>query len=248
MQDSPPLVLLPHELPEPATPNDEAVSTDDVTQITTPESSSTTDAHAELVVTPATEVADTSADAQNKTSILAQESQSFNSRLAAWQLGSKLSLAALANDRGVAKDKVASWLAQSRQLATTLNTVFAALPPTGAADQSGKPSRGVLRYLSQHRAQIVHRLSQHHGAGHAALFDVAVNSNMLLVLYQPGSPDSIAITAAIGESAAHSELPSELVEPLLESISSGADPVEVRKQVQRFHAEVERRLGGATER
>jgi hypothetical protein len=122
------------------------------------------------------------------------------------------------------------------------------LPPTGAAGQLGNPSRDVLNYLFQQSAQLSRQLTDGYGADHAALYEVAVKSNLLLVLYQPGSSTTGAIAAAIRDAAPRAKLPEAAVKPLLELVSTGAQPADVRKQVQRLHAQVEQHLGQRVER
>ena len=69
----------------------------------------------------ATTVPDTANSAPSKT------------RLDAWLLGSHLSLAALANDRGLAPENVQKWLDSAKLHAAALGAVVGDLPETGAA-------------------------------------------------------------------------------------------------------------------
>ena len=103
-------------------------------------------------------------------------------------------------------------------------------------------------YLFQQSALLSRHLANIYGTDHAALYEIAVKSNLLLVMYQPGSSTTGAIVAAIRDAAPRAKLPDAAVKPLLELVSNGADPVEVRKHVQRLHAQVERYLGQRVER
>ncbi len=106
----------------------------------------------------------------------------------AWLLGSNLSLAALANDRAAAADKVADWFDKSQRLAKLLDTTVADLPPRPAADQIDPRADKAMEYLFNEGQTIGRHLATQFGDDHAALFELAVKSNILLVLYQPGAP------------------------------------------------------------
>jgi hypothetical protein len=67
------------------------------------------------------------------------------------------------------------------------------------------------------------------------------------VLYSPGSSSVDAISTAISEAAPRANLPVELWQPLRDMLAANADPAEVRKAVQKFHAEVERHLAESAE-
>jgi len=171
-----------------------------------------------------------------------------NTELAAWQLGGKLSLAALANDRGVAAESVQNWLADCRSLAATLGTATADLPEPAAADDGQAASRAVLNYLLSQGQRIGRDLARRHGGRHPALFEVAMKSNLLRVLYEPDSLATAKLSAAIADAAKRAELPAESWQPLSDALAAKADLAELRKAVQRMHADVERHLAEQVER
>jgi hypothetical protein len=177
----------------------------------------------------------------------AAESAAVTTRLDAWLLGSHLSLAALANDRGVAAENVQKWLESAKQHAVTLGVQIGDLPEAAAAGNSQSTSRQVLNFLFVQGQQIGRQLAKQHGADHAALVEVAVKSNLLRVLYTPGSAATTAVSDAIARAAPQAALPAELWQPLLDLLTAKADATEVRKAVQSFHAEVERHLAPAAE-
>lgn len=172
---------------------------------------------------------------------MAPSSNASNSRLDTWQLGSKLSLTALANDRGLSAEKVQHGMAYCQQLAAGLGTTVAELPEPGLATSSGRPaSRQVLNYLLFVQGQQVGReLASRHGADHAALFEVATKSNLLLVLYVPGASSASAISEAISQAAPRAQLPAKMWQPLLNLVAARADAAEVRQAIRSFHADVE---------
>jgi hypothetical protein len=167
-------------------------------------------------------------------------------RLDAWLLGSHLSLAALANDRGLAPENVQKWLESAKVHAAALGVPVADLPEKSGID-SQTTSRKVLSYLFVQGQQIGRELARQHGADHAALVEVALKSNLLRVMYSPGSGTTEAISGAIAQAAPRADLPPTLWQPLLDLLAAKADPAEVRKAVQSFHAEVERNLAPAAE-
>jgi hypothetical protein len=169
-----------------------------------------------------------------------------NPRLDAWQLGSKLSLAALANDRGIASESVQQGLADCKSLAVRLGTTVADLPETALA--GNRPaSRQVLNHLFQQGQQIGRDLADQQGPEGAALFEVALKSNLLLVLYTPRSTSADAIADAISQAAPRAQLPASLWQPLVKMVTAKVDGADVRKAVKTFHAAVEQHLAGRAE-
>jgi hypothetical protein len=168
-----------------------------------------------------------------------------NPRLGAWRLGSKLSLVALANDRGIGSDSVAPGLEYCKSLAAKLGGSVADLPASGLAG-SRPASRQVLDYLFHQGQQIGRDLTDRHGAEAAALFEVALKSNLLLVLYTPRSSAAGAIADAISQAAPRAELPAGLWEPLVNTVIAKADGFQVRKAVKTFHTAVEQHLAERT--
>jgi hypothetical protein len=170
-----------------------------------------------------------------------------STRLDAWLLGSHLSLAALANDRGVAAQNVQRWLESAKLHAGNLGVTLGDLPAAAAAANSQTTSRQVLSYLLVEGQQVGRELTEKHGADHAALVEVAVKSNLLRVLYSPGSAAAEAISTAISQAAPRAELAPHLWQPLVDMVAAKADAAEVRKAVQKFHADVEQHLSPAVE-
>jgi hypothetical protein len=95
--------------------------------------------------------------------------------------------------------------------------------------------------------QVGRELTEKHGADHAALVEVAVKSNLLRVLYSPGSAAAEAISTAISQAAPRAELAPHLWQPLVDMVAAKADAAEVRKAVQKFHTDVEQHLSPAVE-
>ncbi len=166
-------------------------------------------------------------------------------RLAAWLLGSKLSLASLAHGRGASGDDVQKLMDQSRSLARFFGIQISDIPARplgGYAD--GAASDKSLGYLLEQSQMIGSELAERHGAEYAALFEMAVKSNLLLVLYQPDAPTVEAIADAISQAGSRANLTAELAKPLLNVLERQASPADVRTAVDRFHKEVDLYLSG----
>ena len=113
--------------------------------------------------------------------IPAASNPASNTRRVAWLLGAKLSLAALSNDRGGNADEVAKWFGQSQSLAKSLGTHVDPLP---AATSAGPSNAGVDFVFTQGQ-RIGNDLATRYDASHAALFELAAKSSILIALYEP---------------------------------------------------------------
>lgn len=178
---------------------------------------------------------------------IASRPASPNTRRAAWQLGSRLSLAALANDRGLAPDNVPKWFDEARSAAKLLGTSIPDLPESSAAVGSGLVSQIVLDYLEIQYDRIARLLRQRQGPEVAALFEVALKSNYLLVLYSPGSSEANSISAAISRAAPQARLPAELWKPLVDTLGKRSSLSDVRAAVRKMHNDTDQYLATAAE-
>lgn len=175
------------------------------------------------------------------------ESNAFpESRLAAWSLGSTLSLAAIANDRALPEDRVDGWYERARQQAEALGTSVADLPPRPNADQVDPQGHRAMEYLLAQSEVIGPHLAGSFGDDHNALFEVALKSNLLLVRYQPQGPVGELLAAAISEASERAALPPEMVEPVLTLVEQGAPWMDVRNAVFDMHEQVKQYLSPTT--
>ena len=168
--------------------------------------------------------------------------EAWTARRAAWLLGSKLSLAALANEHGAPAVEVQKLFGQSSALAKKLGIPLGDLPARAAASVARPASDLALDYLFTEGQKIGGALATQKGAEYAALFEVAVKSNILLVIYKPGVPATEAIAAAIEKAAARAKLPETLTRPLLDALAAKATMVDVRKAVYELHAATDKYL------
>lgn len=156
-----------------------------------------------------------------------------------------MSLAALAHDRGVAKDKVPAWFAQAKSAAKQLGATVAELPAPAATTETNPASKNVMNYLLIDGQRIGRELTKQHGPEAAALFEVAIKSNLLLLLYTPGSAEGASIADAITQAAPRARLPADLCRPLIDALDRQLPPSDVRLAVQKMHTDVTQYLSGS---
>lgn len=156
-----------------------------------------------------------------------------------------MSLAALAHDRGVAKSKVPAWFSQAQVAAKQLGVTVTDLPAPAASSNPDPASRQVMNYLLVDGQRIGRELTKQHGADAAALFEVAVKSNLLLLLYAPGSAEGASIADAITQAAPRAKLPAELWRPLVDALDRQLSPSDVRPIVQKMNTDVTQYLAGS---
>lgn len=169
-----------------------------------------------------------------------------STRRVAWSLGSNLSIAALANDRGAPADRVAAWYDTARQQAKLFEVELAPLPPRPAANAIDPQSTRAMDYLFAEGQTIGGELATQCGDDHAALFELALKSNLLLVRYEPGAPIVKSLSAAVSPAAERAKLPPELCAPLLKLLSESAPAKTVREAVFQLHDEVDHYLSTGT--
>jgi hypothetical protein len=165
-----------------------------------------------------------------------------SSRRIAWLLGSKLSLAALTNDRGDTPDETAKLFSQSRTLAEMLSTTVADLPPIAPPNSPRPNFDRSLEYLFAQGQQIGRVLANQYGNDHAALLELAVKSNILLALYRPRARSIEALSTAIEQAGGRSGLPTKLWQPLMDAITGNVPAEELRQVVYRMHSDTDRYL------
>ena len=166
-------------------------------------------------------------------------------RYAIWTLGSRLSLAALAHDRQMAANSIPTWLDEARSACKVLGTTVPELPEPGQGADKSQPSPQVMDYLLSQGQRIGRELSKQYGAEQAALFEVALKSNLLLLLYNPGSDATNSIATSISRAAPQAKLPQELWLPVVERIGQKGSLDDVRKAVQQMHRDVSGYLANA---
>jgi hypothetical protein len=112
-------------------------------------------------------------------------------KAASWLFGSKLSLAAIGHGRNVKKETVDRLLNDANSIGKELGVDVKPFPPK--SDTDAKTMATLIHYLIKGDGwssgnELVKKYSREHGI----LFEVAVKSNLLLILYIPGNDSGIA--------------------------------------------------------
>jgi len=97
-----------------------------------------------------------------------------------------------------------------------------------------------VSYLIAEGKRVGPQLASKYGTDHAALFELAIKSNLLLTLYKPGAPAVESLATGILQARERCGLPNEVSRPLLASISERREPAVVRQLVFRLHDEVDK--------
>ncbi|HEY4234550.1 MAG TPA: hypothetical protein VGM76_14040 [Lacipirellulaceae bacterium] len=165
-----------------------------------------------------------------------------SSRRIAWLLGNKLSLSALANDRGGADEETAKLFSQAQTLAEMLDVKVSDLPPVRTATATNANFDRAIQYLFAQGQPIGRALATRYGDDHAALFELAVKSNLLLALYRPHASVVGALSAAIEQAGGRSGLPVKLWQPLMDAMANSAAVDDVRQAVYRLQSDADKYL------
>jgi hypothetical protein len=99
-----------------------------------------------------------------------------------------------------------------------------------------------MDYLFDQGQSIGRHLATQYGDDHAALFELALKSNILLVRYHPEAPVVKSLSAAISQSGERAKLPPEQYLPLLKLLDANAPVKDVRNVVFDVHAGIDRYL------
>ncbi len=158
----------------------------------------------------------------------------------AWMLGSNLSLAALMHDRG-ATEQSDSLLGKARILANELKVEVPPLPvKTGESAKDGAATLGYM--LNEAGRAIGQKLKEQYDQSHADLFELALKSNILLMMYSPGESTGKTIAGVIERNGPRANLPEGLWKPVVDKIEAGASFEDVKEAVFKMHTDVRRHL------
>jgi hypothetical protein len=165
-----------------------------------------------------------------------------NTRRVAWLLGTKLSLAVLAHDRGGDPAEIKKWYDQSQSLARLLGTTIDPLPaptPGSAAGNQG------IDFVFKQGQRIGRELAKRYGDAEAALFELAVKTNVLLTLYHPNASVIQALTESMEAAGKRANLPADVVAPLAKAVVEKSPYATVRAAVYQMNRDIDRQLSAA---
>src|SRR5688500_4312349 len=156
---------------------------------------------------------------------------------AAWELGDTLSLAAVGHGEDIAPVTVNNLFVEAKANAAKLNMTLPDLPAKTSDNIKNKAS--VLGYMLKTAGKAIgETLSAKYDKEHATLFELALKSNVLLMMYGPGESTTQAIANVIKTRSERLNLPPKITANLLSLIEAGADYSKVKSAVFQMHSDV----------
>lgn len=165
-----------------------------------------------------------------------------NTRRVAWLLGTKLSLAVLAHDRAGDPAEIKKWYDQSQSLARLLGTTIDPLPTPNPGSAAGNQG---IDFVFKQGQRIGRELAKRYGDAEAALFELAVKTNVLLTLYHPNAAVIQALTESMEAAGKRANLPADVVAPLAKAVAEKAPYATVRAAVYQMNRDIDRQLSAA---
>jgi hypothetical protein len=153
-------------------------------------------------------------------------------KAAAWRLGDRLSLAALLYAQGGQDESVGQFMASIKPLAETMGIAIAPFPARAATpvDTYGET---IVYLIEGGGAEIGRTLTQKSGKDAGALYDAAIKSNLLLLLYEPG--DDHGIGAVIKARMSEAGVPQHLWKGVVDAIDKKVSQSELKDAVVKMH-------------
>jgi hypothetical protein len=155
----------------------------------------------------------------------------------AWLLGDNLSLAALLYNQGASDEAVDRFLSKARKISDIFSIEIKPFP--AKASSSAEASADILHYLiAGDGAQIGVALAQKYDQEHGILFEVAVKSNLLILLYAPGDSLGKSIAEVIKSRLGSIRLPERLWSGVVTLVDNGASQDDVKEAVFKMHKDI----------
>jgi hypothetical protein len=155
----------------------------------------------------------------------------------AWLLGDNLSLAALLYNQGAASDMTDRFMAKAKKIADIFQVEIKPFPAKGG--DSAKDSADIIHYLiAGDGADVGVALAKKYGEEHGILFEVAVKSNLLILLYGPGDSLGKSIADVIQKRLSSINLPEGLWSNVVALVNKGASEDEVKEAVFKMHKDI----------
>jgi hypothetical protein len=165
-------------------------------------------------------------------------------RLNTWELGHKLGLAALGHAAGARKEVIERMFDECRILGTALNVEIPTLQDL-RGDKIANDANALHFLLVEVGKPIATTLSDRFGSRFSSLFDLAIKSNIAILIYIPGQDaDSLGATVigAIEKAGKKSAVPEALWSPLVAKMRSSASHDEVKAEVRRMKERISQYL------
>jgi hypothetical protein len=166
--------------------------------------------------------------------------ESAVAKAAAWRIADHLSLAGLLYAQGGEQHNVDELISSVRPLTEAMQIVIKPFPPRGPSPVETYAE--VIQYLIKgDGAEIGRAIGGGFGKEAGTLFEIAVKSNLMILLYEPGNDQGMA--EVIKARCTEIGLPNNLWLDLVNAINSKASKEEVKDAVFRMHDNVAAYLG-----
>ncbi len=155
----------------------------------------------------------------------------------AWLLGDNLSLAALLYNQGAAAETVDRYLAKGKAIADIFGIQIKPFPAKSA--NSSEATADLIPYLIQgDGAPVGVALARKYDDEDGTLFEVAVKSNLLILLYGPGDSLGQSIASLIRTRLGSIHLPDRLWSGVVTLVENKRPPDEVKDAVFKMHKDI----------
>jgi hypothetical protein len=155
----------------------------------------------------------------------------------AWLLGDNLSLAALLYNQGAAPENVSRLLAKAKTLADIFGVEIKPFPAKAA--KASEATAAIIHYLIKGDGALIGAaLAKKYDDEHGVLFEVAVKSNLLILLYGPGDDLGQSIAGVIKTRLETIHLPPRLWNGVVTAVADKRPTGEVKDAIFKMHKDV----------
>ncbi len=170
--------------------------------------------------------------------------ESAVAKAAAWRIGDHLSLAGLLYAQGGEQENVDELIKSVEPLTGAMDVKIKPFPPRTASGPETYAE--VIQYLIKgDGAEIGREIEKGFGKAAGTLFEIAVKTNLMILLYEPGNDQGMA--DVIRTRCTEIGLPNNLWFDLVNAVNSKASKEEVKDAVFRMHDNVAAYLGAAVQ-
>ena len=174
------------------------------------------------------------------TAAMVRAQESPVAKAAAWRIGDHMSLAGMLYAQGGEEDNVKELIESVKPLTDAMQIQIKPFPPRGASQVETYAE--VIQYLIKgDGAEIGRQIGKDFGKAAGMLYEVAVKSNLLILVYEPGNDQGFA--DVLQARCVEIGLPNNLWFDVVNTVRSSASKDEVKGAIFKMHDEVAAYLG-----
>ena len=174
------------------------------------------------------------------TAAMVRAQESPVAKAAAWRIGDHMSLAGMLYAQGGEEDNVKELIDSVKPLTDAMQIQIKPFPPRGASQVETYAE--VIQYLIKgDGAEIGRQIGKDFGKAAGMLYEVAVKSNLLILVYEPGNDQGFA--DVLQARCVEIGLPNDLWFDVVNTVRSSASKDEVKDAIFKMHDEVAAYLG-----